>query len=115
MIMKTQNELNAMKREYEELNKKLRELNAEELAQVNGGSGGNEGFVEGDWIKSDAIPHADPYSLNSYAYQVIAVDDIFLTVQEYVCPVGERTGRATKITHTLATFECEHTGRPFWI
>ena len=113
--MKTAEELNALKEEVEALNKKLAELAKEELAQVTGGSGGNEGFVEGDWIKSNAIPHADPYSLNNYAYQVIAVDDIFLTVQEYVCPVGERTGRATKITHALAAFECEHTGKPFWI
>ena len=36
--MKTKEELNALKEEVETLNKKLAELNEEELAQVNGGS-----------------------------------------------------------------------------
>ena len=37
--MKTQKELNELKEEVETLNKKLAELNAEELAQVVGGCG----------------------------------------------------------------------------
>ena len=37
--MKTKEELNALKEEVETLNKKLAELNAEELAQVVGGCG----------------------------------------------------------------------------
>ena len=36
--MKTKNELNAIKKEFEELNAKLRELTEEELKQVTGGS-----------------------------------------------------------------------------
>ena len=35
--MKTKEELNALKEEVETLNKKLRELNEEELVQVTGG------------------------------------------------------------------------------
>ena len=35
--MKTKEELNALKEEYETLNKKLAELTGEELAQVTGG------------------------------------------------------------------------------
>ena len=35
--MKTQEELNALKEEYESLNNKLQELNEEELKQVTGG------------------------------------------------------------------------------
>ena len=35
--MKTKNELNAIKKEFEELNAKLRELTEEELKQVMGG------------------------------------------------------------------------------
>ena len=35
--MKTKEELNALKEEVEALNKKLRELTEEELAQVSGG------------------------------------------------------------------------------
>lgn len=38
--MKTKEELNAIKKEVEELNEKLRELTEEELAQVAGGSDG---------------------------------------------------------------------------
>lgn len=38
--MKTKEELNALKEEVETLNKKLAELNEEELAQVSGGAGG---------------------------------------------------------------------------
>ncbi len=37
--MKTKEELNALKNEVEALNKKLAELNEEELKQVAGGSG----------------------------------------------------------------------------
>ena len=37
--MKTKEELNALKEEIETLNKKLRELTKEELAQVCGGTG----------------------------------------------------------------------------
>ena len=37
--MKTKEELNALKEEVEALNKKLRELTEEELAQVEGGAG----------------------------------------------------------------------------
>ena len=40
--MKTKEELNALKEEVEALNKKLAELNEEELAQV---AGGNEEFT----------------------------------------------------------------------
>lgn len=36
--MKTKEELNALKEEVETLNKKLRELNEEKLAQVTGGT-----------------------------------------------------------------------------
>lgn len=36
--MKTKEELNALKEEVENLNKKLAELTADELAQVNGGT-----------------------------------------------------------------------------
>ena len=38
--MKTKEELNELKKEVEALNKKLRELNEEELSQVIGGVGG---------------------------------------------------------------------------
>ena len=41
--MKTKEELNALKEEIEILNKKLHELNDEELAQVTGG----------DWVYQD--------------------------------------------------------------
>ena len=37
--MKTKEELNALKEEFEALSKKLRELTAEELEQVSGGIG----------------------------------------------------------------------------
>ena len=37
MMMKTQNELNALKKEFEELNAKLAELTDEEMEQVSGG------------------------------------------------------------------------------
>ena len=36
--MKTKEELNALKEEVETLNKKLSELNEEELAQISGGA-----------------------------------------------------------------------------
>ena len=38
--MKTKEELNALKEEYEALNRKLAELSEEELAQVSGGEDG---------------------------------------------------------------------------
>ena len=41
--MKTKEELNALKKEVESLNRKLRELTEEELAQV----------VGGDWVYED--------------------------------------------------------------
>ena len=40
--MKTKEELNALKKEVETLNKKLAELNEEELEQVVGGLGNHE-------------------------------------------------------------------------
>ena len=45
--MKTKEELNAQKEEVETLNKKLAELTEEELAQVSGGSLGNQC---GEWL-----------------------------------------------------------------
>ena len=42
--MKTKEELNALKKEVEALNKKLAELSEEELAQVSGGAAGSVRF-----------------------------------------------------------------------
>ena len=47
--MKTKEELNALKEEFENLNKKLNELSEEELSQVSGG------------IAGIVIPCFDPY------------------------------------------------------
>ena len=46
--MKTKEELNALKKEVEALNKKLAELSVEELAQVSGGAAGSVQFFNED-------------------------------------------------------------------
>ena len=50
--MKTQEELNQLKKEYEELNKKFQELSEEEIIQVTGGF---------DFIDSDDYIHEETY------------------------------------------------------
>ena len=60
--MKTKEELEQIKNEYTELNKKLAELTAEELKQVSGGFGPNfrpatEPAVLGDAGDFSADPH----------------------------------------------------------
>ena len=53
--MKTQEELNALKEEYERLNNKLKELSEEELQEVTGGEGEGEylySFKKYDKIKT---------------------------------------------------------------
>ena len=46
--MKTKEELQELKTEYETLNKKLAELTEEELAQVTGGAGSCDVFMDED-------------------------------------------------------------------
>ena len=67
--MKTKEELNALKKEVEALNKKLAELSEEELAQVSGGAAGsvqffNEnkgfGFIEPESGGRDTFARKDP-------------------------------------------------------
>ena len=52
--MKTKEELEQIKAEYTELNKKLAELTEEELTQVTGG-----GITVDDWIVNDYEPSSD--------------------------------------------------------
>ena len=48
--MKTKKELDAIKEEVETLNKKLAELNDEEMAYISGGSNYEEPNVWTDWL-----------------------------------------------------------------
>ncbi len=57
--MKTQEELNALKKEVETLNRKLAELTEEELAQVIGGTGTNTSNVC-EMTDSSGLPLKDP-------------------------------------------------------
>lgn len=56
--MKTKEELNAIKEEFEALNQKLHKLTEEELAQV---SGGNEGYQEEETDLSNVVIENNDY------------------------------------------------------
>ncbi len=66
--MKTKEELNALKEEVETLNKKLAELNEEELAQVVGGASGCVDSLRGtggfDVIYPDELNQKAAYKHN---------------------------------------------------
>ena len=53
--MKTREELCAIKEECEKLNKKLKELNEEELAQVTGGRSVSEVLADINSLQSEAL------------------------------------------------------------
>ena len=53
--MKTREELCAIKEECEKLNKKLKELNEEELAQVAGGRSVSEVLADMNSLQSEAL------------------------------------------------------------
>ena len=74
--MKTKEELNALKNEVKALNKKLAELNEEELAQVTGGSVDDvyqrynedipdylRGLLNPDWAYQSTLYRKDPNPL----------------------------------------------------
>ena len=64
--MKTKEELNALKEEYETMNKKLAELNEDELAQVTGGITVPTYHIE-PWIKDIIVGINDGTSKNPEA------------------------------------------------
>lgn len=63
--MKTKAELAALKEEFEALSKKLAELTDEELKQVAGGIGQNDGIVTGTLTRGDKkILFSDKHNTN---------------------------------------------------
>ena len=76
--MKTAEELNALKEEVENLNKKLAELTEEELGQVSGGEADNSCPKNLEKMDADCVdPH---FSVCPYAHR---------KQNKYVCSLGK--------------------------